>query len=97
MKRTGLLALMLAGISLSACGGYAAYATVPPPPLRVERYGAAPGPGYIWVNGYWGYRGNSYVWVPGSWGRPPRGRREWEEGRWERRGGRYYFTRGHWR
>jgi len=97
MKRIGWAAIVLAGISLAGCGGYATYAVVAPPPVRVEAYGPMPGPGYVWVNGYWGYRGGGYAWVPGRWSRPPRGRRAWEDGRWEQRGGRYYYRRGHWR
>lgn len=71
---------------VGCAGGYASYtyATIPPPPLRVETYGPPPGVGYAWIQGYWGYSGNSYVWVPGRWDRPPRGRREWRPGRWER-------------
>jgi hypothetical protein len=97
MKKTGLMIAMIAGLSLAGCGGYVAYAAVPPPPLRVETYGPAPGPGYVYVNGYWGYRGNGYYWAPGAWRLPPRGARVWVAGRWESRGGRYYYTRGRWR
>jgi hypothetical protein len=99
MRRFGIFAVLLAGVTLAGCGEYsfAAYAPVPPPPVRVEAYGVAPGPGYIWANGYYGYRGTSYVWVPGGWRRPPRGHSIWEPGRWQQRGGRYYFTRGRWR
>ena len=89
----------LAAGSLTGCaGGYVGvYARTPPPPVRVETYGPAPGPGYLWINGYWGYRGNAYVWNPGRWDRPPRGRRRWEDGRWERHGDRYRWRDGRWR
>ena len=99
MKKTGLLAIVLGAVSLAGCGGYgyAAYATVPPPPVRVEAFGVAPGPGYVWAQGYYTYRGNNYVWVPGGWRRPPRGRTTWVPGSWENRGGRYHFHEGHWR
>jgi hypothetical protein len=89
----------LAAITLTGCaGGYVgAYARTPPPPIRVETYGPAPGPGYIWITGYWGYRSNNYYWVPGRWERPPRGHRRWEDGRWERHGDRYRWHDGRWR
>jgi len=102
-KRTtlGLLAASLfAALVLVACaGGYASYsyATTPPPPLRVETYGPAPGAGYIWIQGYWGYSGNNYVWMPGRWERPPSGRRQWQSGYWENRANRYRWHAGHWR
>ena len=56
-----------------------------------------PVPGYVWINGYWGYRGNDYVWITGRWEQPPRGRRRWEDGRWEHRGDRYQWRDGRWR
>jgi hypothetical protein len=97
MKRTWLLAPVLAAFSMVACGGAVYYASVPPPPLRAEVIGVAPAPGYVWVNGYWGWRGNAHVWVAGSWMRPPRPRAVWVAPRWEGRGGRYYFHEGRWR
>ncbi|HEV1284637.1 MAG TPA: YXWGXW repeat-containing protein [Bryobacteraceae bacterium] len=96
MKRTWLVAPVLA-FSMVACGGAVYYANVPPPPLRAEAIGVAPGPGYVWVNGYWGWRGNAHVWMAGSWMRPPRPRAVWVAPRWEARGGRYYFREGRWR
>ena len=97
MKRS-LLVLTLTSFSMIGCaGGAAYYATVPPPPIRVERYGPAPGVGFVWINGYWGWRGNAYAWVPGYWGRPPHPRAVWVEPRWERYGGRYRFHEGRWR
>jgi hypothetical protein len=79
------------------CGGpgyVGIYARTAPPPIRVESYGPAPGAGYVWIKGYWGYRGNDYVWNAGRWERPPRGRRHWEDGRWEHRGNRYVWHEG---
>jgi hypothetical protein len=98
MKRT-LLSLLFVGTMFAATGcavGYA-YVSVPPPPLRYEAYGPAPGPGFAWVGGYWNYAGGRYVWAPGYWGRPPRARAVWIAPRYEARGGRYYFRRGFWR
>ena len=97
MKRTWLLAPVLAAFSMAACGRAVYYANVPPPPLRAEVIGVGPGPGYVWVNGYWGWQGNRHVWIGGSWRRPPRARAVWIAPRWEARGGRYYFHEGRWR
>jgi len=91
-------AVILGGLSLAGCaGGYAFYATAPPPPIRVEARGIAPGPGLIWIDGYWGYGGGRYAWVAGRWERPPRPRAVWVPGRWETRRGRYYYRQGRWR
>ena len=99
MKRTLGLAVILAGLSLAGCaGGYGGYyASVPPPAVRYEQRGRAPGAGYAWIDGYWGYNGGRYNWVPGRWDRPPRGRSRWEGGRWESRHGRYHYREGRWR
>jgi hypothetical protein len=98
MKRTLGMAVLLAAFSLAGCaGGYGYYASTPPPPGRFEARGVAPGPGFVWIDGYWGYNGGRYGWVPGRWDRPPRGRARWEAGRWETRRGRYYYREGRWR
>src|SRR5579862_3500028 len=93
------LAVIAAALTAASCGpGYVGiYARTAPPPIRVETYGPAPGPGYVWLNGYWSYRDNNYSWVSGRWEHPPRGRRRWEDGRWERRGDRYQWREGRWR
>ena len=95
-------AVILGGLSLAGCagggyGGYGYYASTPPPALRTEARFAAPGPGYVWIDGYWGNRGGNYSWVAGTWVRPPRARARWVPGRWENRNGRYYYRDGRWR
>lgn len=97
MKRW-LLGITFVTFSMVGCaGGATYYATVPPPPLRAEAYGVAPGPGYVWVGGYWGWGGGRYVWTRGYWGRPPRPRAVWAPGYWERYHDRYRFRAGRWR
>jgi hypothetical protein len=99
MKRWMLSILMAATLTAVGCGGPAyvgVYARTAPPPLRVETYGPVPGPGYVWIGGYWGWQANAYHWVPGRWERPPRGHREWVPGRWEQHGDRYRWHEGRW-
>jgi hypothetical protein len=70
-KHWMLLGLMGGVLSAVGCGGpgyVAIYARTAPPPIRVESQGRPPGSGYVWINGYWGYRGNDYVWNAGRWG-----------------------------
>jgi hypothetical protein len=99
MKRT-LLAAAFVGLStlLSGCavhGGYvAAYG---PPAPRYGVVGVAPGPGYVWTDGYWDRRGGGWGWVSGSWVRPPRARAVWVPGEWRHEGRNWRFHRGHWR
>ena len=42
-----------------------------PPPRVVRVRPTAPGPDYLWVDGYWYVMGNRYRWHDGYWTRPP--------------------------
>ena len=100
MKRWAALGLIGIALTTVGCGGaYVSgfYANTPPPPLQAEFYGTSPGPGFVWVGGYWGWQGGRYMWVPGRWDRPPRGYTRWEAGRWDRHGDRYQWHEGRWR
>jgi hypothetical protein len=99
MRHWVLAGLIAATLGIESCAGtfVGVYATMPPPPIRVETYGPAPGPGFLWIRGYWVWRTGAYVWIPGRWERIPPGRRRWEDGRWARRGDRYYWRDGRWR
>ena len=70
--------------------------TQAPPPVRVETRTVAPGPSYIWTNGYWQWTGASYAWVPGHWIVRPRPAAVWVEGHWVRRPGGWIWVAGHW-
>jgi hypothetical protein len=71
----------------------------PPPPRRevvVER--DRPGPGYVWVGGFWDGAPGHYVWRAGHWDRPPHGHGVWAPPHWERdHDGHYHQVRGEWR
>ena len=59
-KRVVLLGTVLASFIMAGCGARAyGYVTAPPPP-RVEVYGVAPGPGVVWIGGYWRWVGSDY-------------------------------------
>jgi hypothetical protein len=57
----------------------------PPPPPPPPAVIAAPGPGYVWVDGYWVPDGGRWVWVGGYWALPPYPDAVWIGGRWEHR------------
>lgn len=97
MKRALLLTPLAATLALGACGVRAAYVTFPPPPAAYGVVGFAPGPGYVWCDGYWNWVGTRYVWVKGYWARPPHAGMRWQPSRWVHRYNRYEFERGHWR
>jgi hypothetical protein len=97
------LAVTLAGCVVAPVApyGYDTYGyavPVAPPPPQVEYIGPAPGVGYVWLNGYWGWSGGRHVWNGGRWEAPRPGyhwtphswshdRDGWREhgGRWNRR------------
>ncbi|HWB85396.1 MAG TPA: YXWGXW repeat-containing protein [Bryobacteraceae bacterium] len=87
------------GTILAGCGGGGVYAVRlgPPPPPRYGVVGIAPGPGYVWTDGYWDARGGHWNWVQGRWVRPPRRGSVWVPGEWYQSGHGYRFRRGHWR
>ncbi|MGC9952503.1 MAG: YXWGXW repeat-containing protein [Bryobacteraceae bacterium] len=82
--------------ALGACGG-GVYVVGPPPPPRAVVMGVAPGPGFVWTDGYWAWRGGSWAWAPGAWLRPPRPGAVWMAPRYVPYGRRYRFVRGYWR
>jgi hypothetical protein len=66
-----------------------------PPPLRHERRGRAPGPGYVWVPGSWDWQANDWAWVPGRWDQP-REHARWMKARYQREGEAWRYEPGHW-
>jgi hypothetical protein len=92
------LVLVVASIVSAGCAGHAYVASYYGPPApRVEAYGYAPGPGYVWTPGFYNWAGGSYVWVGGRWAAPPRPHARWVEGQYVRRGNHSEYTGGHWR
>lgn len=94
--------LLIGATLLGACGGgyYSSgyyVRTAPPAPRYYGAVGVAPGPGYVWTNGYWNYGSNRWNWVDGRWLRPPRGRSTWVSPEWRHDGRGYRFRRGYWR
>jgi hypothetical protein len=57
---------------------------------------AAPGDGYVWIDGDWVWSGGAYVWHNGYWGRPRAGH-TWVRGHWDHGARGYHWTRGGWR
>ena len=97
MKKILLLSGVLLGTVLTGCASAAYVQYGPPPPPRYGLMGYAPGPGYVWTDGYWDLRGGRWFWVGGAWLRPPRARAVWVPGAWREDGHRWRFRRGYWR
>jgi hypothetical protein len=102
MRHTLLTAgLMILGTVLSGCaaGGRYGYSVRygPPTPPRYGVMGVAPGPGYVWGEGYWDRRGNDWAWNQGHWMRPPRAHARWVAPHWEQHGHEWRLHQGRWR
>ena len=68
-----------------------------PPPLPVYDQSPIPGPGYIWVPGYWMWTADvGWYWVPGTWVLPPAVGLLWTPGYWAYNDGAYAFYDGYW-
>jgi hypothetical protein len=69
---------------------------IAPPPLPVYEQPPIPGPGYLWVPGYWSYGPYGYFWVPGTWMQPPAVGLLWTPGYWGWSAGFYVWNPGFW-
>lgn len=68
---------------------------IAPPPVRVEIRGVAPGPGFVWIDGYWTWEGGRHVWIGGRW-EAPRPGYYWRPHRWHHERDGWYLEEGHW-
>jgi hypothetical protein len=66
-----------------------------PPPERYESVGIAPGPGYVFVRGHWGWRHDRWEWMGGRWEVPARPGNVWISGQWIARGNGWVWMEGH--
>jgi len=100
IKLVGVLASGLLGITGCAVYTEPLDAEVvgdgPPAPL-VETTVAAPEPGFVWVDGYWGWTGGRWEWNRGHWNRPPHAGAVWVHPHYYVRNGRHMYEHGHWR
>lgn len=85
---------LLMGIGSAAAAQVAVGITIgaPPPPRVVRVRPVAPGPAYVWVDGFWRPVHGHYVWHAGYWSRPPYVGAHWVVPHHD---GRQYFA-GYW-
>jgi hypothetical protein len=88
-----ILAASLTAPAFSQVGIYIGH---PPPPLRYEARGIAPGPGYVWGDGFWAWEGGRYAWHHGEWRRPPYAGAYWEHPHYDHYDRGWAFHEGHW-
>jgi hypothetical protein len=92
MTKKLLLLLALGGGILGAQVSLGITIGAPPPPRVIPVRPVAPGPGYLWVEGYWYPVGHHYKWHAGYWSLPPYPGAVWVGPRHD--GVRYY--EGYW-
>ncbi len=90
-------ALLAAAACVPLAPEGAVFVRLGPPVYPVEVVPVAPGPGYVWIRGYWAWGGAAYYWVPGRWEARPRPYAVWVEGRWRREHRGWYWAPGRWR
>jgi hypothetical protein len=98
--KSSLLALMFTAgslfaethISIGIGIGTPFYYAPPPPPIVAYTIPPCPGPGYLWIAGYWYPAGSRYRWRDGYWARPPYPGSYWVAPRYYKQ--RYYS--GYW-
>ncbi len=88
-----LAGFLLAGGMMFAQVGIGITIGAPPPPRVLRVRPAAPGPDFVWVDGYWYVVNGRYQWHAGYWTRPPyagavwvgprHDGRQWYAGYWE--------------
>jgi hypothetical protein len=94
---TAALIVAASLLASNACTSGRVFVRVGPPPPLVEAVAVAPGPGFVWVPGFYRWDGVQYVWVPGRYERPPRPRARWVPPHWERGRRGWYVVAGRWR
>ncbi|MGA2690771.1 MAG: hypothetical protein ABSF76_00265 [Opitutaceae bacterium] len=104
---SGLGLLSLSGFLTPSVSASPAFADIslninleapPPPPRREVIIGVSPGPGFVWIGGYWDGGPGHYAWVGGRWASPPHGHGRWNPPHWDKgRDGHYHQTKGEWR
>lgn len=97
MKLKSLSSMLLAiALTAPAVGQISVFIGREPPRPRHERRGRVPGPGYMWVDGYWAPHGRKYRWVSGRWERPPYEGARWTPARYEHEQRGWQLREGHW-
>jgi hypothetical protein len=89
------LSLLCAAFASSAASFFLSV-NFAPPPIPVYEQPLCPGPGYIWVPGYWAWGPNGYYWVPGTWVVAPFVGALWTPGYWGWNGTVYVWHPGYW-
>jgi len=91
------LVMLAAPVALPAQVSVGVSVTFGPPPLPVYAQPLCPGPGFVWIPGYWAWDpGIGYYWVPGLWVLTPFVGALWTPGYWAWSNGVFIWYEGYW-
>ena len=65
------------------------------PPETIVEIVPTSRPGFVWIQGYWGWEGHRHMWVPGHWTNARPGY-IWVGNNWGHRGHGWHFEAGRW-
>ncbi len=93
-----LLTLMTLAMASPSFAQLAVSINIAPPSLPVYEQPVIPGPGYLWVPGYWAWNPQyeAYYWVAGTWVLPPQVGVLWTPGYWGWAGNAFSWNPGYW-
>ena len=89
-------ALLATAIVAPSSAQVSVYIGSAPPPIRYEERGPLPGPGFIWIEGYWAPNGRHYRWVQGRWDHPPYEGAYWSHPHYDHYKEGWQLHEGHW-
>lgn len=92
MKKTIIALMLLGGACVFGQVSIGIQIGAPPPPRVVRVRPIAPGPDYLWIDGYWYADGHRWRWHDGYWTIPPYAGARWIAPRHD--GERFYM--GYW-
>jgi hypothetical protein len=69
---------------------------IPIPKPKGETITPEPGPGYVWIPGYWERSPDTWDWISGHWAKPPDKKAHWVNGYWQWDEGKWHWMAGHW-
>lgn len=97
LVRLLFVVLLALGIASTSESSVFVSVAIAPPPIPAYVQPVCPGPGYIWVPGYWAWDpGDGYYWVPGYWVLAPYIGALWTPGWWGWVDGVYVWNHGYW-
>jgi hypothetical protein len=86
----------LAAVAIPAQAQVGVYIGRTPPPLRYEARPPLPGPGYVWVDGFYEPWQGGYRWHSGYWNRPPYAGAYWVHPHYDHYPEGWHYNEGYW-